>query len=261
MERASLAVSLLVVMNTLLRVGFFAFHSLLVYSEWLSACYWEYAHRVANDSPISSNISTLYGFFSSLTLSISTLSGPSLPSSCILTTNVVFSEDSRSRLVYCFYLHSSKRNLTSTLLCIGFARFLSPYLLKCDLTKTPNLKVLSQSLARHQLGLSDGLSKRALDIASAFLQGDYSVEEEVFGFAMEELLSEIKPEQFWKNDSLYPLFEAIFKTNRYAELAAVLFRPRGNAPLLAEKLLSCLHSLLFFQFPSCEVSHINMSSL
>ena len=130
-----------------------------------------------------------------------------------------------------------------------FARFLSPYLLKCDLTKTPNLKVLSQSLARHQLGLS------------AFLQGDYSVEEEVFGFAMEELLSEIKPEQFWKNDSLYPLFEAIFKTNRYAELAAVLFRPRGNAPLLAEKLLSCLHSLLFFQFPSCEVSHINMSSL
>ena len=142
-----------------------------------------------------------------------------------------------------------------------FARFLSHYLLKCDLTKTPNLKVLSQSLARHQLGLSDGLSKRALDIASAFLQGDYSVEEEVFGFAMEELLSEIKPEQFWKNDSLYPLFEAIFKTNRYAELAAVLFRPRGNAPLLAEKLLSCLHSLLFFQFPSCEVSHINMSSL
>ena len=153
----------------------------------------------------------------------------------------------------------AKGVLPSLFYASDFAQYFSSYLDKCDPTKTGDIIALCQSQSCSPVDNRGCLSEQALRTACTFLQGDDSINEEAFGQAMEELLNNLKPEQFSVIETLYPLFEAIFRTKRYAQLAAVLFRSHGDAPLLAEKLLSCLHSLLFFQFPSFEVGVFTLS--
>lgn len=170
------------------------------------------------------------------------------------------SDEIRDLLLFIGYDCTQAKGILPTLFYASdFARFLPSFLPLSVQSKTEEFSMLSRSLSSHQNGLSDRSPTEAIHTVSSFLQGMSDISEESFGLAMEVLFGVLKPEQFWKIETLIPLLQVISKTNRYAELATVLFRPRGNAQLLAENLLICLHSIMYFQLPPFEVRSFSMS--